>query len=303
MRTGVDRPVDARLIDTLRSFNRAHTLRIGVLGESFLQTGRPLGPVRLLFEVGPSGASVLDLRRRLHLDSGYVSRLLRDLEQDDLVTVTPDPDDRRRRVVHLTRAGRRAWDELDNRSDALAGSLVEPLTEQQRLRLADALATADHLLGAAAIAFHDIDPRSHEAIAAMTAYFDELAVRFTDGFDPGDTLVGDAPSMRPPSGTFVVARTEYDEVAACGGVLRHDEESAEIKRMWVHPDWRGVGLGRRLLDHLEQRAGDLGYTRIVLDTNATLTEAIAMYEGSGYHAIERYNENPYAMHWFAKRRM
>ena len=81
---------------------------------------------------------------------------------------------------------------------------------------------------------------------------------------------------------------------------RIDEQIGEIKRMWIHPDWRGLGLGRRLLARLEAVAGELGRTRIVLDTNEALTEAIAMYRRAGYHSIERYSDNPYAHHWFAK---
>ncbi len=76
---------------------------------------------------------------------------------------------------------------------------------------------------------------------------------------------------------------------------------AEIKRMWVHPDWRGAGLGSRLLRDLEQLAARLGHDVVRLDTNGTLTEAIAMYERAGYRQIDRYNDNPYAEAWFEKR--
>ena len=91
-----------------------------------------------------------------------------------------------------------------------------------------------------------------------------------------------------------------DEVAACGGVQRIDARTGEIKRMWVDPGWRGVGLGQRLLTLLEAAAVDHGWRRVVLDTNETLSEAIRMYERAGYQPIERYNDNPYAHHWFAK---
>lgn len=290
---------DDSALATLRAFNRSFTQRIGVLDDSFMASGRPVGAARLLFEIGLDGAGVLDLRRRLGLDSGYVSRMLRDLERDDLVVVAPDPDDARRRVVTLTSAGSRAWADLDRRSNDLALGLLAPLSDRQRRQLADALETADRLLRAATITFDVVDPRSDDALGAMTAYFDELAIRFTDGFDPGDTLVADAPSMREPSGAFVVARSDAD-VVACGGVLRHDDTTGEIKRMWVHPAWRGLGVGRRMLARLEQQIGALGYPRVVLDTNDTLTEAISMYERAGYRPTQRYNDNPYARCWFEK---
>ena len=285
--------------DQLRRFNRSFTQRIGALDDSFLGAGRPLGQARLLFEIGSGRTSLLDLRRHLGLDSGYLSRLLRELEHGGLVDVVPDPTDGRRRIAELTETGRSAWADLDRRSDELAARLIEPLTDRQRDELASALATADRLLRAAAITFEVADPASDDALGAMTAYFRELDQRFVDGFDPGDTLTADAASMRAPAGSFVVARSE-GSVVACGGVVRHDDATGEIKRMWVHADWRGVGLGRRTLRALEGEVARLGYETIVLDTNAVLTEAIAMYDRAGYTSTARYNDNPYAQRWFTK---
>jgi DNA-binding MarR family transcriptional regulator/ribosomal protein S18 acetylase RimI-like enzyme len=285
-------------VAVLRRFNRSYTQRIGVLGDSYLGTGRPLGPSRLLFEVGAEGARVAALRRFLGLDSGYLSRMLRQLEQEGLVTVGPDPTDGRQRVVELTPAGRREWRRLDRRSEELASRLVEPLSARQRAELAAALATADRLLRAATVAFDLVDARSPAARDALARYFAELDARFPSGFDPGDGLT-DVDALRPPEGAFVVVRNDQETIG-CGGVQRVDDTTGEIKRMWIHPDWRGVGLGGRLLARLEAVAGDLGFPHVVLDTNETLVEAIAMYERAGYRSIDRYNDNPYAQRWFAK---
>jgi DNA-binding MarR family transcriptional regulator/GNAT superfamily N-acetyltransferase len=281
----------------VRRFNRTYTQRIGALDESFLGTGRPLGPSRLLFEIADAGATVRELRDRLGLDSGYLSRLLRTLENDDLVVVRPDPDDRRRRRVTLTRRGRTAWRRLDDRSEQLARSLVDPLSPRQRHRLTEALATADLLVRAATVRFEETSPTDPRAVAAMTAYFAEIGERF--GFEPGDAWQQDADSMSAPGGFFVVATSDGEPVA-CGGVQRLPDGAAEIKRMWVHPGWRGAGLGARLLRHLEDVARQRGHEVVRLDTNDTLLEAIAMYERAGYRAIARYNDNEWARCWFEK---
>ncbi len=286
--------------EVVRRFNRSYTQRIGALDERFLGLARPLGPSRLLWEIGAAGSSVAELRDRLGLDSGYVSRLLRRLEGEGLVVTEPDPDDGRRRVVRLTEGGRREWDELDRRSNDRATELLARLDVPRQEELAEALATADRLLRAATVAFEVVDPRSDEALVSMTAYFAELDVRFTDGFDPGDTLVAGAADMRPPGGAFVVARSD-GEAIACGGVLDLGDGVSEIKRMWVSSAWRGLGLGRRMLDELEAQARALGYTAVQLDTNGVLTEAITMYESAGYEPTGRYNDNPYAQRWFVKR--
>jgi DNA-binding MarR family transcriptional regulator/GNAT superfamily N-acetyltransferase len=286
-------------VAVLRRFNRSYTQRIGVLAESYLDTGRPLGPSRLLFEIGGGNTRVVDLRRRLGLDSGYVSRLLRQLEREGLIIVEPDPADRRQRVVQVTPAGRREWRRLDRRSDDLARRLVDPLSERQRSELASALAAAERLLRAATVNIESDDPASPTAQAALAEYFRELDERFTSGFDANGTAADDAAAMRAPAGAFLVMRSD-DTPVGCGGVQRVDQATGEIKRMWIHLGWRGLGLGRRLLRRLEAVAGELGYGRVVLDTNETLVEAIAMYERAGYHTIERYNDNPYAQRWFAK---
>jgi DNA-binding MarR family transcriptional regulator/GNAT superfamily N-acetyltransferase len=286
-------------IDVLRRFNRSYTQRIGVLAESYLDTGRPLGPSRMLFEIGAGVARVRDLRRRLGLDSGYTSRLLRRLEDEDLVTVAADPLDGRQRIVRLTPSGRREWRRLDRRADRVARGLLDALPGRQRAELAAALDGAERLLRAATVTFTRVDPRGADARAALARYFAELDQRFRSGFDPDAAGADDVDGMRPPGGAFVLVRND-DATIGCGGLHHVDRRTGEIKRMWIDPAWRGLGLGRRLLAHLEGLARERGRRRVILDTNETLAEAITMYERAGYHAIERYNDNPYAHHWFAK---
>ncbi len=286
---------------TLRRFNRSWSRHVGALDESFLGTGRSLGESRLLFEIGAGhGVSILDLRNRLELDSGYLSRLLRSLEQDGLVEVRPDPADRRRRIVVPTARGVAARDELDLRSERLAVDLVATLTDAQRERLRASLDEAERLLRAGSVTLESIDPGAPEAVAAVRQYFHEIDDRFPSGFDPGDAATSDVAGMSPPHGIFLVARSE-GAVVACGGVQPLRGRTGEIKRMWVRDDCRGMGLGRRLLGALEVEARALGYRVVNLDTNGTLSEAIAMYERSGYEPIERYNDNPYAERFFSKR--
>jgi ribosomal protein S18 acetylase RimI-like enzyme len=147
--------------------------------------------------------------------------------------------------------------------------------------------------------FRTVDAGSTEASWALARYFGELDQRFVGGFNANDALADSASSLNPPSGLFVVA-TLGDAVVGCGAIQWIGGTSAEIKRMWVDSERRGIGLGKRLLGHLEAEARTSGRSRVVLDTNESLAEAISMYRSLGYGAIERYNDNPYAHHWFAK---
>ncbi|MGV9798137.1 GNAT family N-acetyltransferase [Mycobacterium sp. NPDC003449] len=284
---------------TLRQFNRTYTQRIGVLEESYLGTGRPLNASRLLFEIGGAGTiTIRELRDRLGLDSGYVTRMLARLESEDLVGVRPDPADGRRRIVELTASGRSAVAELEERSENLAAELVAPLASRQQQRLADALATAELLVRAATVHIVEVAQDSPDAHTALTRYVDELNVRFPQGFELG------APIEAEPGARYVAALCDGPPVAY-GGVRPLDvdgaERFAEIKRMWVDSGWRGVGLGSRILRHLESLAAEDGFAGVRLDTNGNLTEAVALYERAGYVRIDRYNDNPYAQLFFEKR--
>ena len=285
-------------VRTVRSFNRLVTERVGALEDRYLATDRPLGEARLLWEIGRGGAEVRALRRRLALDSGYLSRLLQSLEAAGLVRVRPSGDDRRVRLVELTAAGRTERTLLDRRSDELARSFLEPLDEHRRARLVEAMTEVERLLTASLVAIDVLDPDAPAARACLAAYAAELARRFESGFDPRRNPMP-ADEVRPPSGLFLVA-TLHDEPVGCGALKLHGDEPAELARIWVSERVRGLGLGRRLVAELERRAAETGATTVRLDTNGALTEAIALYRSVGYREIEPFNDNPYAHHWFEK---
>lgn len=150
-----------------------------------------------------------------------------------------------------------------------------------------------------AVEFRTVDPECDDAVASMTAYFVELDKRFPEGFDVGDSIVADAHKYREPSGCFLVGYRDGVAVA-CGAASVFSDDIVEVKRMWVHPDHRGSGVGAGLLAELETAAAARGATTVYLDTNSELTEALRLYRRAGYHEIDRYNDNPYARHWFAK---
>ena len=292
--------MDVTQIDQVRRFNRTVTERVGVLHDHYLGRDRPVGEARLLWEIGEQGQDVRRLRERLGLDSGYVSRLLRSLETDGLVRVEPQPRDRRVRTVRLTDAGRAERAALDRRSDELAGSLLEPLNTAQRARLVVAMTEVDRLLTAATVTLDAVDPDHPDARSCLRSYFTELRERFETGFDPARSLLPDAGELRPPHGLFLVARL-HGEPVGCAGLKLPTGAPAEIKRMWVAPHTRSLGLGRRFLAELEARAARHGFDVLRLDTNKALSAAIGLYHSYGFQEVAAFNDEPYAHHWFEKR--
>lgn len=292
--------MDEDQVRQVRSFNRAITRRLGVLGDDYLGRGRPLAESRLLFEIGRDGADVRDLRARLSLDSGYLSRLLRSLEAQGLATSQRAAGDARVRRAKLTRKGSREVDALDRRSQAFATALLAPLGTAQRERLLAAMADVERFMRASAVLVEPVDPAGDDARACIAAYLRELDERFETGFDATRGPSADPAELVPPSGVLLLARLD-GEAVGCGALKATGPGVGEVKRMWVAPSARGLGIAQRLLDALEAHAVDMGLDALQLDTNRSLVEARALYARNGYREIPAYNDNPYAHHWFEKR--
>jgi ribosomal protein S18 acetylase RimI-like enzyme len=291
--------MDPAMIVQARRFSRIVTQRVGALNERFLARERSLGEARVLWEIGAEGRDVRTLRASLALDSGYLSRLLRSLEASGLVRVGPKASDRRVRIARLTRKGLAERAVLDRRSDELAVSLLEPLSSTQRARLVTAMADIERLMTAAMVEIAPIDPGHPHAKFCLRSYFSELDRRFETGFNPALSIPADEDELRPPAGLFLVAMLRAEPIGS-GALKFHDDEPAEIKRMWVAESARGLGLGRRLLTELEDHAARHGARAVRLETNKTLTEAISLYRSAGYVEVAAFNNEPYAHHWFAK---
>ena len=292
-------PPDA-LVAHVRSFNRVVTQRIGALDDHYLGRNRPLGQNRVLWEIGVAGCEVRSLRARLGLDAGHASRLLRALEADGLITVTPSATDGRVRIARLTNAGRQELAVLGRRSDELAASILEPLDPHQRDELIAAMRTVKRLLTATEIEIRAVDPAEDDAQRCIAAYVVELNRRSDRGFDPTKGVSAEPHEMRPPAGLFLVAYRHGDAVG-CGGVKHHPGAPSEIKRMWVDDSARGLGIARQLLTELESDAIRAGATTTTIETSSTLFEAIELYRSAGYVEVAPFNAEPFADHWFEKK--
>jgi DNA-binding MarR family transcriptional regulator/GNAT superfamily N-acetyltransferase len=288
------------MVSDVRRFNRAITARIGALDEHFLGRGRPLGEARLLWEIGADGGELRALRSRLGLDSGYLSRLLRALEDAGLVTVAVNETDRRSRLVRLTRKGLAERRLLDRLSDDAAWSLLEPLSSGKQRELVAAMRTVERLVTAGAVEIKPMEPTHPDARYCFDAYFAELDRRSETGFDPSAGISAEPDELRPPAGLLLLAYL-HGRPVGCGALKNHPGEPSEIKRMWVDDGARGLGIGRRLLEQLEAQAARSGARVAQLETNRHLTEAIGMYRAYGYAEVPPFNDEPFADHWFEKR--
>jgi GNAT superfamily N-acetyltransferase len=106
--------------------------------------------------------------------------------------------------------------------------------------------------------------------------------------------------MMAPRGAFLVA-TSDDLPLGCVGLKGDGSAAAEIKRLWVAPAARGLGLGRGLMEAAEDAARNLAIKLLRLDTNSALPEAGRLYRKTGWTEIPRFNDDPYPDLFFEKR--
>ncbi|MGO7213505.1 GNAT family N-acetyltransferase [Rhizobium ruizarguesonis] len=285
-------------VSRVRRFNRAVTSEVGALDTSFLGRGRPLGAARVLNSIGRGQTDVAVIRDYLGLDSGLMSRLLRSLEEEGLIETLPNPQDARRRIARLTETGRSEFQAYEALSNAQAKTfLARHRRPDELLRAMDIVASS---LRREQIVLKEKDPRHEDASYCLREYYGELARRFEKGFDVSLSRDPDAKDMIRPRGAFLVAMSDGLPIG-CVGLKGNGGEVAEIKRLWVAPSARGLGLATRLMTAAENIARELSIKLLRLDTNSALPEATQLYRGTGWSEIDRFNDDPYPDMFFEKR--
>ncbi|MEM8958632.1 MAG: GNAT family N-acetyltransferase [Pseudomonadota bacterium] len=284
-------------ISRVRNFGRTVAVEVGALEDSFLNRGRPLGAARVLNAIGLGYENVSELRALLKLDTGLLSRLLRGLEAEGLIETTRNPGDRRTRRTRLTAQGEQEFDIYETLSNERAAGILA--RHKDARRLLDAMDVVTIALSRENIVFEEADYASDIATKCLNAFAAELSKRLGRDFDLENSGVSELTQMKPPLGSFVVARLG-DMPVGCVGIKGNGGTLAEVKRMWIAPAARGLGLARRLMTTAEDAARDLGIETLRLDTNSALFEALGLYQSMGWTEIDRFNDDPYPDLFFEK---
>ncbi|QNS06130.1 bifunctional helix-turn-helix transcriptional regulator/GNAT family N-acetyltransferase [Streptomyces xanthii] len=280
-------------VQDIRSFNRFYTNVIGALDYGrHLYAPYTLTESRVLYELAHTEhVDAADLRARLSLDSGYLSRILGKFERAGLVERASSGDDARRRRVTLTARGREAADLLDERSREAVGSLLSTVPAGDRERLSQALRTVREVLGDGRAAPHPdnvllrepgpgdlgwIVARNGAVYAAefgWNADYEGLVARivadFAQDHDPHLERVWIAELDGRPVGCVMCVRD-----AAPG--------TARLRLLLVEPEARGLGIGDRLVRAVVDFARGVGYRELVLWTNDVLKAARSLYQRHGF---------------------
>ena len=280
-------------VAAVREFSRFYTRTFGVLEDGFLHSPYSLTEARVLFELGQQDSvDAVELRRKLGLDAGYLSRLLARFESDGLLTRQKSAADGRRQVIGLTSAGTEAYKVLDRASSHDVGQLLEPLSDHARGELVAAMRTIQRILSESTVPHTVVlrPPRAgdlgwvvelHGRLYAeeygWDASFEALVARIVADF---------AERRDPVREAGWIAEVDGERVG-CVICVRDDDETARLRILLVDPVARGLGVGGRLVEECLRFAKQAGYRRMTLWTNDVLAAARRIYERAGFELEEQ----------------
>jgi DNA-binding MarR family transcriptional regulator/GNAT superfamily N-acetyltransferase len=281
-------------IAVVRAFNRRYTGVIGVLQEAVLDTGYTLTEARLLYELGQARApqqptEVLELRRALDLDPGYLSRILARFEADGLLTRERSGVDARRQTVRLTHQGTAASQELGERSNDQIRELLDGLPDEHRTRLVAAMETIQEILDGATpdVSIRPAGPNDYGWVIERNAYLYRQEYGWDSSYqDLVARIVADYLDNRDPNRENSWIAEARGTRSGCVFCMREDDETARLRLLLVDPMARGLGLGSALVDECVSFARRVGYRRMVLWTNDVLTSARHIYQRAGFELVE-----------------
>jgi DNA-binding MarR family transcriptional regulator/GNAT superfamily N-acetyltransferase len=286
-------PLDSR-VDSVRRFNRFYTNLIGVLDEGHLESTFSLAQVRVLYELANrTDPTATEIGRDLNLDAGYLSRLLRTLEQKDLIERSDSRADGRQSHLRLTSKGRNTFADLDERARAAISTLLQRYSDLEQRRVINAMHAVETVMGAGAksaapVIFRDPQPGDLGLIVSRQAILYAREYGWNQEYEALIShIVGDFVQNFDRKRERCWVAEQDGEVVGSVFLLRHPERKgvAKLRLLYVEPATRGLGIGRRLVSECTSFARQAGYRTITLWTNSVLTSARRIYEAEGYRLV------------------
>ena len=277
----------------IRQFNRFYTREIGVLDGNLLQSGFSLAEARILYELAQTPKiAATEIGEKLNLDRGYLSRMLRAFQRKRLISRQTDATDKRRSFLSLTEKGRTTFAQLDRRSSEAAAGMIANLPPGSVNALLGAMETIQSVLAKNTDKPNYVLRRDRVGDLGLIASRQGLIYEQEYGWDKSyEALVAKILSEFVGRNDAVNERAWIAEShgAILGSVylMKEDTETARLRLLYVEPQARGTGLGKKLVSECTEFARGSGYKRIVLWTQSTLTAARKLYVNEGYKLIKQ----------------
>jgi DNA-binding MarR family transcriptional regulator/N-acetylglutamate synthase-like GNAT family acetyltransferase len=278
----------------VRRFSRFYTRQIGALREGLLGSQLSLAEARVVYELAQRESSTAtELGGDLSLDAGYLSRLLRGLEQRELIERRRSETDARNSLVSLTEEGRKAFVEIDKRSHDEIAAMLMKLSPPAQCRLVKAMSDIEELLGSRPEPRVPYILRMHQpGDIGWVVYRHGLLYQQEYGWDETfEALVAQITSdfiqnLKPKRERCWIAERE-GEIVGSVFLVEGSETVGKLRLLYVEPSARGLGIGRRLVDECLRFAAQAGYSKVTLWTNDVLVSARRIYEAAGFRLVHQ----------------
>ncbi|HCT79191.1 MAG TPA: MarR family transcriptional regulator [Micromonosporaceae bacterium] len=277
-------------VAAVRRFNRFYTRTIGVLGDGIQRSPYSLTEARLIYELSQSEqVETVELRQRLGLDPGYLSRIFARFEADGLVRLRRSATDNRRQVVELTDSGRRVFATLDEHAIEDMGTLLGKLNDSDQTRLLSAMSTIERLWDPPEQAEVVLRPPAPGDLGWVVHRHGALYAQeygYNDEFEALVSRIVAEYVENRREGLDAAWVAEIDSVPA-GSIfcVSQSKTTAQLRLLFVEPWARGMGVGNKLVDACVNFATAAGYREMVLWTNAELLAARHIYERAGFELV------------------
>lgn len=279
-------------VAAVREFSRFYTRVLGLLGGALLASPYSLTEVRVLFELGQPGSvggvGTLDMRRRLGLDAGYLSRILARFEGAGLVERERSTVDGRRQLLRLTARGREVFADLDARSTEQVAGLLAGASEADQRALVGALGTVRSVLGGGQPSVGRVQLRSLRP-GDLGWVVQRHGLRYAEEYGWDSTFEGLVAQIVADYAASAYTARQNAWIAELDGqpvgsifCTRRDDDVAQLRLLLVEPAARGAGVGTVLVEECLRFAASAGYREIMLWTNDNLHAARRIYERAGF---------------------
>jgi DNA-binding MarR family transcriptional regulator/GNAT superfamily N-acetyltransferase len=276
-------------VQSVRGFNRFYTKQIGVLRQGWLGSPFSLPEARVLYEIAHHELpTASDVGKELGLDAGYLSRMLRSLEHGGFVRRTRSKVDGRRAHLSLTKAGRTAFEQLNQQTHEDVTAMLGQLSAGEQRQVVEAMHVIEGLLGprqARATSYVLRRPRAGDLGWVVhrqgTLYAEEWG--YNEEFEAltAEIVASFVQRLRPDKERCWIAEKD-GEIVGSVFLVSKSKTVAKLRLLLVEPSARGQGIGSRLIDECVRFARQAGYKKITLWTQSELLAARRLYKKAGF---------------------
>lgn len=280
--------------DKIRDFNRYYTGLLGVLNHKYLGSKFSLPETRVIQAIFHApGCSANDIVGMLNIDKGYLSRLLKKLEQQGYIVRTPAATDRRREHLTLTEEGTSLFHEIDSTADRSVDDMCAGIDKGSLSEMIECMNRIRSILQSAAQGPKEVEicpfvPGYTEDIVKLVLHFQNDGTRPLVSVDDQPDILTIEDSYIRAGGNFWIAREkESGRLAGTIGIMPYTDEIAVLKKFFVYEEFQGAPyhIGQRLYRELIDFARARNFKTILLDTPHNTTRAHKFYTRAGFRLI------------------